>query len=675
MSNYTEPEFVQWSVKELATPYYGKVQEDSAKALTLPKYQRNFVWSDKKRKELIDSLRRGFPIGTLIVRRVNTLTPIERLDGKTINAETFELLDGLQRSTTLLLNRLNFLELIDEDDVSEVFETMNFDVEALQELLEVAKTEYKTKLNLCERIAEWMRGCNKVETTTFGSERQTTFSVKVFDRKKFQTLGLYEHLSSSYGIPFAKLQQTVLENGFDDSLMAFPEEVSSKFEIKNKQIPVIIWEGTNVGAASIFERVNQGGVKLNRYQSLAATWYNTKTDLSGSSDVGKLANAALFTKTAGAVVEKHLRGSESLDLYETLVGISEKLARDFPYLFKPAEKPKTASNESSPLEKLGVNYYAFNIAAISLGVKITDLAQIQDYLEVSEDGILEVKQLCDAIYKSASKVNEALTRLSYANSDNSVGHSEAAMTALVAALCASLLIGKTLGTISLHVLRQHYLLDLIAGLNAKGHATDLAAFERVWIVDGVTLKPNTHYLEPVDQNLLVASLDEYWAREKQRTISFDQKLRPRIDNVQKTLLRLYLGQQAQYEIAISSKSHHVDHVIPFQKGLEWLNQEAGSTFYIGALTNLAFLPSRINLSKGKNTLDEWLEKKLDAKEKPVREEVLKNFTKEQIWSLVAANPKESENIGNVLNRKNLEQEFNEMQENIWMRMKLVLLQD
>jgi hypothetical protein len=675
MSNYTEPEFVQWSVKELATPYYGKVQEDSAKALTLPKYQRNFVWSDKKRKELIDSLRRGFPIGTLIVRRVNSLTSIERLDGKAINAETFELLDGLQRSTTLLLNRLNFLELIDENDVNEVFQEMGFDFSALEELLEESKTESKSKLNLSERIAEWMRDCNKLETTTFGSERLTTYSVKVFDRTKFQTLGLYEQLSKSYGIPFVELQKTIRDNGFDEALMAFPEEVSSKFEIKNKQIPVIIWEGTNVGAANIFERVNQGGVKLNRYQSLAATWYNTKTDLSGNSDIGRLANAALFTKAAGAVVEKHLRGSEALDLYEALVGISEKLARDFPYLFRPAEKSTNSNNESSPLEKQGANYYAFNIAAISLGVKISDLAQIQDYLETNSDGNLEVRKLCDAIYKSAAKVNEALTRLSYANSDFSVGHSEAAMSALMAALCASMLRGNSLGGISAPTLRQHYLLDLIAGLNAKGHATDLAAFERVWIVDGVTLKPNPHYLEPVDQNLLQLSLEEYWAREKQRTISFDQKLRPRIDNVQKTLLRLYLGQKAQYDIAISSKSHHVDHVIPFQKGLEWLRQESGSTFYIGALTNLAFLPSRINLSKGKNTLDEWLEKKLDAKERPVRDEVLKNFSKEQIWSLVAASPKESESIGNLLNRKNLEQEFNEMQENIWNRMKVVLLQD
>lgn len=674
MTYQNEPEFVSWSIKELATPYYGKVQEDSAKALTLPKYQRNFVWNSRKRKELIDSIRRGFPVGTLIVRRIDKSTDIERIDGHIIHAETFEVLDGLQRSTTLLLHRLNFLELIDELDVVAALEALNVKSNDLQKRVE---DKFGYDRPVTELIAEWMRSCNKNQTFTHGVEKQTSFTVKVFDKDKFQILGLVKHLAAGFKTSGPSVQDFLEELEVLEKFVKLPGLIEATFDIKNKTIPVIIWKGSDSGAASIFERVNQGGVKLNRYQSLAASWYNTATDLLGNTDIGRKAQNALSTKVGGAIVEKHLRGTEPLDLYESLIGLSEQLAEDFPYLFPPASKPEKDAEERSPLEKQGINYYAFNIAALTLGIKLSELGSLSEALNHSTDGkTLIIKPLFDAIRQAAKAVNSALIRLSYANNEKNAGHSDAAMAALVAGLANYRLRGNSLEKISDRSIRHHYLLDLIAGLDVKGHASDLAAFDRVWQLDGVVLEPTDYYVQSVPTETLSKALDAYWEKEKTRTVFHGQKQRPRIDPVQKTILRLYLGRHGAHDVIAGSDSHHVDHVIPFSLAVKkWLPKEEDGVFYIGAITNLAFLPAKLNLSKGANTLDQWLDGKLDAKEKPTRELILSKYTKEQIWSLVAAEPGESKEVDKPLNGKTTSVEFNEMQTAIWERMKSSLLED
>ena len=355
-----EPTFEKWTIKELATPYYGHVAGDTAKALTLPKYQRNFVWTDQKRKELIHSLRNGFPIGTLIVRKTVGMTRIPRESGGFVEAETYELLDGLQRSTTLLLNRLNFLELIDAEDVEFILSNLKISVDALDEIALSLRNE-PTKKTIPEVFATWMRSCHRIETFKPDSDSKVQYQVPVFDDTRFQTSELVEAIANDFEIDSVALTRALREKELWDSLLKVPSTTKHLFDISEKTIPVIVWEGDDQGAANIFERVNQGGVKLNRYQALAASWYSSKTDITTGQDLGKLASAALSTRPGGAIVEKHGKKTEQLDLYEALVGLSERLVLDHPYLFPPAKKPTDSGTSLSPIEKQGVNYYAFNI--------------------------------------------------------------------------------------------------------------------------------------------------------------------------------------------------------------------------------------------------------------------------------------------------------------------------
>ncbi|MGI6474652.1 MAG: DUF262 domain-containing protein [Thermoactinomyces vulgaris] len=57
--------------------------------IELPKFQRNLVWKEKNKIEFIESLKKGYPFGTLLLYKQEDKDDI------------FSLIDGLQRSSTI----------------------------------------------------------------------------------------------------------------------------------------------------------------------------------------------------------------------------------------------------------------------------------------------------------------------------------------------------------------------------------------------------------------------------------------------------------------------------------------------------------------------------------------------------------------------------------------------
>ncbi|MFL6373982.1 MAG: DUF262 domain-containing protein, partial [Pyrinomonadaceae bacterium] len=60
--------------------------------IIIPKFQRTLVWAKEQKKDLINSIKRGFPIGAILLYKVG-----DDEDGTT----RYNLIDGLQRSSTL----------------------------------------------------------------------------------------------------------------------------------------------------------------------------------------------------------------------------------------------------------------------------------------------------------------------------------------------------------------------------------------------------------------------------------------------------------------------------------------------------------------------------------------------------------------------------------------------
>ena len=80
----------------------------STQRIRLPRFQRGLVWSPQSRRDLVDSVLKGYPVGALLVHKQPD--PDE-------NRQSFLLIDGLQRTKALMEFEASPLKFIASRDV------------------------------------------------------------------------------------------------------------------------------------------------------------------------------------------------------------------------------------------------------------------------------------------------------------------------------------------------------------------------------------------------------------------------------------------------------------------------------------------------------------------------------------------------------------------------------
>lgn len=122
---------------ELPKPQYtgftSLVNDIEKGKIKIPQFQRDFVWSKQKSAELMDSIFKGYPIGTFILWKTKErLRSIRNLGGVKLpeppKGDFIEyILDGQQRLTSIYAT-LRGLGIIREDNVEEDFSEMYIDL-------------------------------------------------------------------------------------------------------------------------------------------------------------------------------------------------------------------------------------------------------------------------------------------------------------------------------------------------------------------------------------------------------------------------------------------------------------------------------------------------------------------------------------------------------------------
>lgn len=80
----------------------GLVEDIDKGLIALPDIQRPFVWSASKARNLLDSMYRGFPVGTLLFWRTGAELGAKRIgDASTQASPNLLIVDGQQRLTCL----------------------------------------------------------------------------------------------------------------------------------------------------------------------------------------------------------------------------------------------------------------------------------------------------------------------------------------------------------------------------------------------------------------------------------------------------------------------------------------------------------------------------------------------------------------------------------------------
>lgn len=217
--------------RKLYTELKGKV--------VAPKFQRNFVWKKKARKELINSIKQGLPIGSFLLQRLTN--------------EKYNVIDGRQRFSTLLDYEMHRYDYIEDSDISE---------EKIKEILYSVPTIKSVFDNYNE-----------------SAKKDIIFSIKSTALKQLKTKDTQE-TDVIYEIN-ATIKQKFPGIGKEEKNLLFAttkfyKDIWQILDTTNIVLPCIIFNenASDDEIVATFINLNSKGTKLSKYDLYSASWQN-----------------------------------------------------------------------------------------------------------------------------------------------------------------------------------------------------------------------------------------------------------------------------------------------------------------------------------------------------------------------------------------------------------------
>ena len=137
MQNINFTDSATWTVEDLMDSLQSQpIKKDK---VVIPQYQRKLVWALKQKKEFIDSIKKGFPFGALLLFK----------NGSEGSITKYALVDGLQRTTTIKDYVENPTKFIEKDDIN-----MYSVVHKIVKVLELANED---KENIKNVLVTWLK--------------------------------------------------------------------------------------------------------------------------------------------------------------------------------------------------------------------------------------------------------------------------------------------------------------------------------------------------------------------------------------------------------------------------------------------------------------------------------------------------------------------------------------
>ena len=318
-----------------------KINENIEKKIfTIPRYQRGVVWSQSQKDTLIDTIKKGLPFGSLLLY----------LNGNEKN-NTYQIIDGLQRSTTIIDFVKNPALYFNEDDI------LDSGIDRIYKLANITTDEQAFKEQIKKDLFDWVRNGHK--------------TLKQIEGMQFAKFG--QKLSPLY--PTLKGKEFEIGEIIEPMMKNFQEICTS---ISSTQVPAIVIEGDSDALPLLFERINSQGSKLSKYQIYAATWieesYNISAKLKDLVEYNRSRYDDMIDK--GIVLDDYesttFINRMSLNAFEIAYGLGKFLSKKWPHLFGDSK----GVNE--------INSIGFTLLATCLGLKYSEIktlgSQLRDRL-------------------------------------------------------------------------------------------------------------------------------------------------------------------------------------------------------------------------------------------------------------------------------------------------------
>lgn len=219
-----------WTIGKLVQAV--KEDQSTTVRIEIPRFQRQLVWNPKQRVDLIESIHRGYPIGSILLfKKPNPKGGFE----------IYQVVDGLQRTSTLV----NY-----SDQPLTYASSSLFSEKAVQAL---SSHLGQDDAHVRRSIEDWMR-----------ATKHLTFSAGYSPEK------LAKRLQDEFSLVSNEQSYAELIDLLGEAL----DGLKTAVDINSVSLPVVTYAGPEGELPEIFERINQSGTKLNKYEVFAATWIN-----------------------------------------------------------------------------------------------------------------------------------------------------------------------------------------------------------------------------------------------------------------------------------------------------------------------------------------------------------------------------------------------------------------
>ncbi|MBK8137756.1 MAG: DUF262 domain-containing protein [Chloroflexi bacterium] len=536
----------------------------------LPQFQRGLVWNEDQQKELIRSLKEGYPIGTLL------------LHGQSKQGNDFLLVDGLQRTYAIKTYCDHIREFLDITDIRNADTKGHFDKLAVEFSRKGIAISAET---LLQNTQSWVKSKNGFDAVNeWESHRSIRFLANRIAPKEFSVDDV----------------RNVLEE-FDDTTKFFLmllDGIRDNAKIDDFEIPILIFTGSETELPTVFERLNTGGTVLSKYDILAAQWDRIAVRINNASIREAIEEKYSSMLSAGMVFDFDVEERDATDdfnLYEYLYGFGQVITNDYPELFEPSQEQELSS-------------IGFNLVAACLNQNVQRIGDLPSKLDRNRlsadpaylDGI--EKRIRNAADFVRDKVLNFLVKMQIPGSrKRPLHHTDYQIISMIATTYAyfeafpekTAEAARQLRTLRASM-RLHYLADSLSDYWRGSGDTKL--FNAVAGKRYFTLPESL-------QRMATWSIDlDRWSAEQAKRIGRTRS----VSLTSPSVLFLRYAQARTISQGDSITDKDVEHIIPVEQ-LKSRIPDDSPGWPINHVANLALLHNKKNRSKKGKNFREWIE--------------------------------------------------------------------
>ena len=529
-----------WTLEDLSNALQD-MHKDS-KRITVPMFQRGKRWNKGQQNKFIDSLLKGYPVGTMLF--------YETFDeGK----QNYILVDGLQRGNSIKLYMNNPTEFFYDSNISDEF---------CQSILTVVNANLDENYSLVRSLL-----------TTFIKQQKTFKNLQYYKPAKM--------LSDAFDAGIEPIGELIEVIG-----KFFTERQELYDQIASTVIPVIVYHGDASNLPEIFDRINSQGTPLDQYEVYAAAWpVNNRFAIENMEIVEAAIRKYDCFVNDGFIIQgynrEQMRMTKQVNAFEYLFGLSKYLVNKYDIL---------GFNRSLPDDR--VNSLGFELVNACLN----DTNKIKNLFEniYSIDNITSFENaLCQAIDYVSNSIS-VITRFKGNNRlKTKLFHSKYQILSMISTTFKEMFVNENYDSVSNEFnqikanlsinLRAHYVYDIITNYWSEGGTSKIYS----------VAKPNK-YRNKISPRAWGTALDAFFEKSMLRTES--QKIANPQSEEYVILNCIYLNTFTAMD-QLSMEKFDVEHIATKDQMKKLISKCGGKGLPVSCIANLCYLPEYVNRSK------------------------------------------------------------------------------